>query len=188
MGFPPRISIFSYRSTTFYNKTYNDVQVSSSTVECADAAYDSALLTCYGCSGNFAIPASCPVCSPASLALTVCSACDQGSYGGGNVSCELCPNSYTTVHPNSTSVSDCVPITDPPTLVPTNIPSQSPSLQPSAKPSTNPTPAPTTPPSPPPTWLSNTRSYLEAFSGTICAAVSGTISVSFAKAQPESYA
>ena len=107
------LSFYINRSIGFIFNSIDDLTISSSTVACTDPTYNSPMLSCSsGCTGDYLIPLSCPICSPASALLSTCGTCPQGSYGGGNVSCQLCPIGYSTLYPNCTSISQCVPITN----------------------------------------------------------------------------
>ena len=138
------------RGLLFHNNSGDDLTTVNSLVTCSDPAYSSPLLDCNGCTGSYLIPVSCEVCSVGSTALSLCTTCPKGSWGGGSISCTLCPIGYATIAPSTTSISDCVPITHPPTSAPTVFPTTIPTQPPSVKPSTlNPSRARTSTPTRP---------------------------------------
>jgi hypothetical protein len=114
-------------------------------VTCANTAYAPSIDCTTGCTGSYAVPLACPICS-SSIAGN-CTACPQGTYGGAGVAlaCKLCAYGFTTIYPpSSTSAADCVPITEPPTVQPTQQPTLTPTTRPTQLPSQTPTQRPTT--------------------------------------------
>lgn len=106
---------------TFANDESDDITSAAGTVMCANSNYTTALLNCAnGCMGSYVIPSDCQICSADSG--TTCSSCPKATYSGdeAEIACQLCPYQFTTIHPpSSTSSTDCVPITEPPTAAPT---------------------------------------------------------------------
>jgi hypothetical protein len=124
----------------------DDITSSGGTVTCQNASWTTGVANCGGgCSGSYVIPPTCILCSPTSPPLE-CTTCPQGTYGGptAELSCELCPSQYTTIYPPpAMDVSQCVPITEPPSVAPSINPTLPPTaLGATAFPTVTPTTAP----------------------------------------------
>lgn len=126
----------THSDVTFGNAEDDDITSAAGTVTCANSSYSTALLNCSsGCTGSYAIPSDCKICSADSG--TTCSTCPKATYGGSEaeIACQLCTYRYTTIYPpSSTSSADCIPITEPPTTSPTARPTVTPTQEPTAVP------------------------------------------------------
>ena len=110
-------------NVSFVSDQSDDITTVAASVTCADPSSVTSLLNCNPCTGSYDIPTDCQICSPWST--SSCSTCPKGSYGGSEaeISCQLCAYGYTTWYPpSSMNSTDCMPITDPPTIAPTGAP------------------------------------------------------------------